>query len=208
MSESAKKRCADPKWLEQQYARGTKLPEDKVREMYESGMTQAEIAKELGVSQKVVWRFMLRHGIKARNTAKRNQKGEANSFWKGGRRINEHGYVEIYLPEYDHTRPNGYVREHIYVAEQMLGRRLLFYGVGDQRNEEVHHINGNKQDNRKENLLVITAAEHRNLHWASGKELNKILLERIRELETEVAELRARINGNDSVNLLDDNSDM
>lgn len=191
MSESAKKRCADPKWLEQQYARGTKLPEDKVREMYESGMTQAEIAKELGVTQKVVWRFMLRHGIKARVASKRDQKGEKNDSWKGGRRINEQGYVEIYMPDYEHTRPNGYVREHIYVAEQMLGRKLIFYGVGDQRNEEVHHINGNRQDNRKENLLVITAAEHRNLHWASDKKLNEILLERIRELENELNALRS-----------------
>ena len=190
MSESAKRRCQDPKWKEAQHNRATQLPLEEVKAMYEGGMTQAEIADFYGTSQKVVWRFMHNHGIKARTAAKRNQTGEANDSWIGGRRINEQGYVEIYIPGYEHRRPNGYVREHIYVAEQKLGRRLKFYGVGNQSNEEVHHINGNKQDNSPENLLVITAKEHRALHWASDKALNELLLERIRELEEEIRELR------------------
>ena len=160
---------------------------ETVREMYDSGHTQAEIAKALGVSQKVVWRFMKNHGIKARVARRRDQRGEKNSSWKGGKRINEHGYVEIYLPHYPKAKPNGYVYEHIYIAEQMLGRPLKSFGVKDERTEVVHHINGIKTDNRPQNLLVLGVNEHHKLHCAVTKEaVDEILLERIRQLEAEV----------------------
>ena len=188
MSESAKRRCSSEGWLKAQHDRATKLDIDKFKELYYGqNMTQHEVARAMGVSQKVVFNFMRRNRLPARKAIKRDQRGEANDYWKGGRRINEQGYVEIYMPEYDHTRVNGYVREHIYVAEKMLGRRLKFYGVGDGRNEVVHHINGDKTDNREENLLVLTANEHIRLHNAVAKEqIDAVLLSRIRELESEL----------------------
>lgn len=189
MSESAKRRCSDPKWLEQQHNRATKLPLEVVKQMYEGGSTQTEIAEALGVSQKVVWRFMKNHGIKTRVACKRDQLGEKNSYWKGGRRINEHGYVEIYMPTYPKAKPNGYVYEHIYIAEQALGRSLKSYGMKDVRTEVVHHINGIKTDNRIDNLLVLEVNEHHRLHSATTKEaVDSVLLKRIRQLEEELKE--------------------
>ena len=141
-----------------QHARGTPLPVDEVRAMYESGMTQVEIAEKLGTSQKVVWRFMKNHGIKARSHAKRNQYGEKNDYWKGGRTHDEHGYVYVKADGHPRSRKcGGYVFEHILVAESVLGRHI-------ERGEVVHHINGNKSDNRPENLSVMSVGDHIRYH--------------------------------------------
>lgn len=54
----------------------------RIRELYASGLTQSEIAAQVGRSQKVVWNCMRRHGIEARTAAPRNQVGEANPNWR------------------------------------------------------------------------------------------------------------------------------
>jgi len=54
-----------------------------VKEHYEAGMTQDEIAEMLGVTQRVIWRLMLNHSIPKRPRIKRDQKGKNNDSWKG-----------------------------------------------------------------------------------------------------------------------------
>ena len=77
--------------------------------------------------------------------------------WKGGKRI-QNGYVLIYNKSHPKANSNhGYVREHILIMEKQIGRFL-------KENEVVHHINGNRQDNRIENLQLMTPSEHMRLH--------------------------------------------
>ena len=83
MSESAEKRCT-PEWRKMMSDRhSTKLPKNEVEQLYSNGKTQQEIAEHYGVTQKVVWGFMKRHGIKARIPIKKNQWGKDNHNWKG-----------------------------------------------------------------------------------------------------------------------------
>jgi hypothetical protein len=55
------------------------------------------------------------------------------------------GYVLLWQPEHPNARKHGQVAEHTVVMAEMLGRSLL-------PNEQVHHKNGIRNDNRPENL--------------------------------------------------------
>ena len=67
--------------------------------------------------------------------------------WNGGKTV-ERGYVCIHSPKHPFKRTNNYVFEHRLVMEKHLGRYL-------KSTEQIHHINGNKSDNRLENLMYF-----------------------------------------------------
>lgn len=93
---------------------------------------------------------------------------EKNNFWKGGRYI-ANGYVMV------HIGKKKYIQEHRLVMETKLKRKLL-------TGEVVHHINGNRQDNREENLVVMSKSKNNKC----GSPMIKMLQRRIRQLEKKV----------------------
>lgn len=77
--------------------------------------------------------------------------GKDHYNWKGGKKYDTRGYLMI------RVGVRKYRPEHVIVMEQTLGRQLT-------EDEAVHHKNGIKDDNRLENLQLVTKSEHSKIH--------------------------------------------
>lgn len=119
---------------------------------------------------------------------------ENSSQWKGGRYLTQSGYVgvmiEILPPEMQAlarimSKKDKYIQEHRIVAAFTAKRPLT-------PSEVVHHLNGDKSDNRPENLIIVDRKDHSVLHRKVELELF-MLRQEIQVLRLENANLKSQL---------------
>lgn len=167
------------------------------------GKSMHECADLLGVSVGTIFNYMKRYDIKSRpkmndktrqkisdsmmgrpskrkgyhlsaETKDKISKSHTGKFSKasefgGHKKKRKDGYIAIYCPNHPMATKDGYVLEHILIMEKAIGRNIT-------RDEVVHHKNHKRDDNRLENLELMTFREHARLHmkerWENRKEKN------------------------------------
>lgn len=130
--------------------RAKQFSDEQKRQMetdWNAGLSQSEIGRKIGANQIMVSRLLRSLGIQPRT---RHRCGSNHSQWKGGRIISS-GYVMVRMDTNDELACmrgyTGYVLEHRLAMARHLGRPLSV-------TETVHHINGDRRDNRLENLQL------------------------------------------------------
>ena len=123
-------------------------PVDQIRQWIEVDLlTHAEVGKRLDCAHQTVSKLCRKHGIRTQRNGPRS--GPNHPDWKGGRHIDKDGYVPVWCEDHPNRRKYcRYMFEHRLVMEAHLGRLL-------NPEEVVHHRNGDKKDNRIENLELF-----------------------------------------------------
>ncbi len=96
-----------------------------------------------------------------------NKGRRARDYEFGGHeKMRDDGYIAVYVPDHPHANKEGYVMKHRLVVERDLGILI-------PEDHVVHHINGNRADNRIDNLALMTFEAHSALHMHQRHERRK-----------------------------------
>lgn len=124
----------------------------RLQSLLDEGHTQNRIAELLGVSIRWVERRVARFRLRTHRTGPRP--GSSHPQWAGGRGIDKHGYVHLWMPLHPQANHLGRYWEHRAVMEISLSRYL-------ERAEVVHHRDDHPRHNWPSNLEVFASnGEH------------------------------------------------
>lgn len=90
---------------------------------------------------------------------RKNRPGTHRKCKYPGKAKHSGGYNLLWMPDHPNANDRKYVAEHIYVMSEHLGRPI------DTKTESVHHINGDKTDNRIENLQLRKVFHGKGQAW-------------------------------------------
>ena len=158
---------------------------EQLNQAYSLGYSMKEIADYLGIATGTVYNYMHKYNIKPREWGSTSEyaKAKISKANKGkipankgkhlsqntkekisailsvgiGKKNIKNGYVRIYFPDHPKSDKYGYILEHDLIMECNIGRWL-------KPDEIVHHKNGMRNDNRIENLQLMTRSEHSKFH--------------------------------------------
>jgi len=136
----------------------------RARELRKQGKTYDEIVKELSVSKSSVSNWVRDVELTEQQQQKIFGRWKTN-YKEIGKNVSN-GLKEYYKNNDVYYNYAGYLidrggRVHRRMMEEYLGRELT-------NDEDVHHINGIKDDNRIENLVVMSKREHTLLHQGAA----------------------------------------
>jgi len=142
-----------------------------------------QIADILETVPSLIRNNLIKHNIAIRNKSQARKgrgnpwikKGKENHNWTGGIQKFGHGYFGAYCPYHPNVIGKR-VALHRLVMEAHLNRvslkLWLSYGINNcypkgvrflQRSEVVHHIDGNKHNNKLKNLMLFASVREHNL---------------------------------------------
>ena len=124
----------------------------------EEGYNSPEIAEKLGCSQSAVERHLREYGLQQYARGQRKHKKPVqHTFIDRGRRV---GYeYELVSTQVQYEQKSARVHQLVAIANGADPHKVFSNGE-----YQTHHKNGHGLDNRHENIELVSAKEHRQMH--------------------------------------------